>query len=117
MSESQKVVCTRIKLSDFSKSIKGTQSANRTVVVSDVMISKSKEVKQQPNTVSQRNISWLQSGITNQLDKPDCNSALYYLQILCFSAERLACLQLHTQVTQGIVKHRFSEGVQSGLYK
>lgn len=41
------MVCIRIKLSDFSKSIKGTQSVNKTVGVSGVMISKSREVKEQ----------------------------------------------------------------------
>lgn len=53
----------------FLRASKGHNQETGTVVVSDVMISKSKEVKHQSNTVSQRrNISWLQRRITNQLN-------------------------------------------------
>lgn len=53
----------------FIRASKGHNQGTGTVVVSDVMISKSTEVKHQSNTASQRrNISWLQRSITNQLD-------------------------------------------------
>lgn len=53
----------------FIRASKGHNQETGTVVVSDVMISKSKEVKHQSSTVSQRrNISWLLRSITNQLD-------------------------------------------------